>query len=276
VSGGGQGSGAGASVGLEVGGGVAVLTLRHPPVNAITVAMALQMGEHLRDLEHDEQVGAVIITGAGSRAFSAGSDIREFAAMLAPHQAVDRKLRPQNMVFSYLARYAKPTIAALNGDTLGGGLEIAVCCDLIVADRSARIGSPEITLGVFPSSGGTFRVARRIGVGRAKQMQLLGLPISAETAQEWGLVNQVAETGHSLADAKVLAGILLRRPPRALALCKSVIDGSDDLSEPQLIEHSLLASECAFTSPECAEGVRAFLAKEEPAYRVGRPAPATS
>ncbi|HEX6518576.1 MAG TPA: enoyl-CoA hydratase-related protein [Streptosporangiaceae bacterium] len=251
----------------EVADGVAVLTIDNPPVNAVTVALARELGSAAAELDDRDDVGVIIVTGAGNRAFSAGSDILEFSAMLDPGVAVERKLRPQMVAFAVLAETHTPTIAAVNGTCLGGGLEIAVCCDLIVAEESARLGSPEITLGVFPSSGGTFRVARRIGPGRAKEMQLLGEPISAQTALAWGLVNRVVPDGQCLSGAHELAATLLRRPPQALGLAKSVINATFDHSERELTERSLLTSEAAFTSAECLEGVRAFLAKRKPVFR---------
>ncbi|MBP2367652.1 enoyl-CoA hydratase/isomerase family protein [Pseudonocardia parietis] len=251
--------------------GVAILTIDNPPVNAMTVSIARELGRRATELDARADVGVIIVTGAGERSFSAGSDITEFSAMLEPGVAVEQKLRPQMLAFSDLAETGTPTIAALNGLCLGGGLEIAVCCDLIVAEEHIRIGSPEITLGVFPSSAGTFRVARRIGPGRAKELQLLREPVSAATALDWGLVNRVAPRGGAMAAAHELAAVLLRRPPRALGLCKSVLNRVHDLPEAALTDLSLDASETAFTSPECAEGVRAFLAKQTPAYR---PAPA--
>lgn len=247
-----------ATVRWDIQDRVATVTFDNPPLHVWNAALTQGLRRALDALEHDDRARVVILTGAGDRAFCAGSDIAEFATMRAPGEAVAKKLRPQQELFARLAAFPKPTVAALNGHTLGGGLEIAVCCDLVVAEEQIRIGSPEITLGVFPSSGGTFRVARRIGTGRAKEMQLLGRPLDAATALSWGLVNRVAPAGGAHAAALELADVLLRRPPDALALCKSVIDAAYDLTEPELIEHSLAASDRAFTSAESEEGVRAF------------------
>ncbi|RDG36556.1 enoyl-CoA hydratase/isomerase family protein [Streptomyces corynorhini] len=264
-----------AHVRLRIADGVATVVFDNPPLHVWNAAMTRGLTEALDTVESDPSVGVVILTGAGDRAFCAGSDIAEFAVLRAPGEAVAKKLRPQQELFARLASFPRPVIAALNGHTLGGGLEIAVCCDLIVAEEQIGIGSPEILLGVFPSSGGTFRVARRIGAGRAKEMQLLGEPVSAATALAWGLVNRVVERGGAVGAARELAEVLLRRPPRALALCKSVIDAAHDLPEEELIERSLAASDEAFTSAESAEGVRAFLAKRRPDFRdpPGSPAP---
>ncbi|MET7844475.1 enoyl-CoA hydratase-related protein [Streptomyces sp. NPDC005356] len=256
----------GAHVHLETTGRVTTVVFDNPPLHVWNAAMTRGLAEALDAVEDDPSVGVVVLTGAGDRAFCAGSDIPEFAAMRAPGEAVAKKLRPQQELFARLATFPKPTIAALNGHTLGGGLEIAVCCDLIVAEEHIGIGSPEIKLGVFPGSGGTFRVARRVGAGRAKEMQLLGEPVDAATALAWGLVNRVAPSGRAHAIALELADVLLRRPPRSMALCKSVINAAHDLTEEELIEASLTASDEAFTSAESAEGVQAFLAKRAPDF----------
>jgi enoyl-CoA hydratase len=251
---------------IEISQNIATLRLVNPPLNLITLQLTRALSSALNAIVDDSGVRVVILTGHGSRAFSAGSDIGEFSRMLAPGEVVRDKLAPQNDVFGRIARLSLPTIAALNGDALGGGLELAVCCDMIVAEEQVVIGSPEIKLGVLPSSGGTFRVARRIGQARAKEMQLLGNAIDAITALSWGLVNRLAPAGESLVVANELATILRKRPPRALALCKSIIDKSLDLSEAELIELSLRASDEAFASDECREGVKAFLNRRLPEF----------
>ncbi|GAA1576769.1 enoyl-CoA hydratase [Dactylosporangium maewongense] len=253
------GAGSNSPIRCTRAGRIAVVTLDNPPVNAITVDIARTLGAIAASVASDPDIGALIITAAGGRMFSAGSDIVEFSTMLGPGQAVERKLRPQMRAFSALHDLNKPTIAALNGHCLGGGLEIAVCCDLIVAEEQILIGSPEIKLGLFPSSGGTFRVARRIGPGRAKQLQLLGEPISARTAAEWGLVNEVVPAGRSFDRAMVLAQQFLALSPLAIGLCKFVIDASCDSDDTAMTEISLRASEQAFTSAACASAVEAFL-----------------
>nr|WP_252716953.1 enoyl-CoA hydratase/isomerase family protein [Herbaspirillum sp. B65] len=160
--------------------GIAIVTLNNPPMNVVTLGLTKALGQTLDRLAADDAVRAVILTGSGTRAFCAGSDVGEFADMMAPGQIVPKKLQRQNEVFFQLDRFPKPTIASINGLAYGGGLEIALCCDLIVADQRSRLALPEIKLGVFPSSGGTFRAARRIGEGRAKEMIFLGEPIDAQ------------------------------------------------------------------------------------------------
>ena len=170
---------------------------------------------------------------------------------------------------TFAAAVNEPTIAALHGLVYGGGMEIAVCCDILVAEENTQLALPKIKLGLFPSSGGPVRVTRRIGEGRAKEMMFLGDPISAQTALTWGLVNRVVGKGEGLAMARSIAVKLAARPPQALSLCKQVIDMSFDLPEEEVIRRSLLLSDVAFSSSECKEGVRAFHAKEQPIFRRG-------
>lgn len=255
-----------ATVHCRIEGAVAVLTLSNPPLNVVTRELTAALGAHLERLAADPEVRALVITGEGEKAFCAGSDIAEFSAWLAPGQIVPRKLARQHQVFGWLADYPKPTVAALNGLTLGGGLEIAACCDLLVAESQARLALPEIKLGVFPGSGGPLRVTRRIGEGRARELMLLGEPIDANTALTWGLVNRVVPTGQALAQALELAGRLAQRPPQAYAQCKRVIGMAFDLPAEQALAQSLEASAQVFSAAECAEGVRAFLEKRAPQF----------
>jgi enoyl-CoA hydratase len=245
---------------------VATLTLNNPPFNVVTLTLSRELGEALDTVAANDAVRAVVLTGGGSKAFCAGSDIGEFQDMMKPGEVVPKKLRPQNEVFNKLERLPKPTVAAINGLAFGGGVEIAMCCDLIVASEDSRLCLPEIKLGVFPSSLGTVRVTRRVGQARAKEMMFLGEPINSATALAWGLINRIAPVGEALSVARELALQLVERPRRALALCKSIINRSFDMPLEELLERSLQCSDQAFSSPECAEGVRAFFAKEPPSY----------
>lgn len=246
--------------------GIAVLTLDNPPLNVVFRGLTEALDRALSAAEADAEVRAVVITGAGTRAFCAGSDIMEFQPLMQPGRIGPEKLELQHRVFARLDDFAKPTIAAVNGLAFGGGLEIAVCCDLIVADEGARFALPEIKLGVFPSSGGPVRVTRRVGEGRAKEMMFLGEPIDATTALGWGLINRIEPAGQALVAAMALATTLTQRPPLALALCKQAIDLSFDRDENAAIAAALPLSERVFTSVESKEGVRAFQAKQTPVF----------
>lgn len=253
-------------INTSVRDGVAVLTLDNPPLNLVTLELTRQLGRALDALAESDEVRVLVLTGAGDRAFCAGSDVREFAAMMEPGQVVPKKLARENETYSKLDDFPKPTIAALGGLAFGGGLELAVCCDLIVIEEQARVCLPEIKLGVFPGSGGTVRVTRRIGEGRAKEMMFFGDPIDAATALSWGLVNRVVPRGQGLRAARELAALAGQRPNRALQLCKAAIDLAFDAPEDVAISETLALSDEAFSTMDCREGVRAFFAKEKPRF----------
>jgi len=250
----------------EIRSGVATVTLNNPPLNLVTLELTEQLTRTLDKLAVDPSVRVLVLTGMGERAFCAGSDVSEFPNMMGPGLVVPRKLAAENVAYSKVDDFPKPTIAAVTSLAYGGGLELAVCCDLIVVDEGTRLCLPEIKLGVFPGSGGTVRVTRRIGEGRAKEMMFFGEPIDTQTALAWGLVNRVVAKGESLRTAQAMAKTLTERPNRALRLCKAAVDLSLDATEDQAIARSLPLSDEAFASPDCKEGVRAFFAKETPRF----------
>ena len=250
----------------DIRDGVATVTLNNPPLNLVTLDLTRALSQTLDELARDNAVRVLVLTGAGDRAFCAGSDISEFPGMMGAGQVVPGKLLKENETYSKVDDFPKPTIAAVSALAYGGGLELAVCCDLIVAEEHARLCLPEIKLGVFPGSGGPVRVTRRIGEGRAKEMMYFGDPIDAATALAWGLVNRVVPRGQSLRVAQEMAAVLAQRPNRALQLCKTAVDMSFDTTEDQAVSRSLALSEQAFTTADCREGVRAFFAKETPRF----------
>jgi enoyl-CoA hydratase/carnithine racemase len=252
---------------LTVDDGVAVVTLDNPPLNLVTLAMTRDLHDLMGRLAEDPAVRALVLTGAGDKAFCAGSDIKEFPRMMAAGVVVPEKLALENAAFSRVDDCPKPTIAALNGLAFGGGLELAVCCDLLIAEAGQRMALPEIRLGVFPGSGGPVRVTRRIGEGRAKEMMFFGDPLPVETALAWGLVNRVVARGEALPTALAMARRLAAQPSLALQACKRAIDDSFDRSEDAAIAASLDLSAEVFTTADCAEGVRAFFAKEPPRFK---------
>ena len=249
---------------INIDNGVALLTLNNPPLNLATLASTRQLNAALDDLAVDPALLVLVVRGAGERAFSAGSDISEFPGYLAEGNIVEKKLRYENETLVKLDNFPKPTIAALNGLAYGGGLELAVCCDLIVADKTAKLSLPEIKLGVFPGSGGTLRVTRRIGLARAKEMMFLGEPVSAVQALDWGLINRLASKGKAVETAMEMARELAQRPNVALQACKKAFDQSFVLAEDAAIEEVLSLMERTFATNDGWEGVRAFFAKEDP------------
>ncbi|HZB38302.1 MAG TPA: enoyl-CoA hydratase-related protein [Beijerinckiaceae bacterium] len=247
--------------------GVAVVMLNNPPLNLVTLEMTRRLNETVKRLAEDPDARVMVLTGAGGKAFCAGSDIKEFPEMMAAGAVVPKKLALENEAWSRVDDFPKPTIAAVAGLAFGGGLELAVCCDLIVAEEGARVALPEIKLGVFPGSGGTVRVTRRIGEGRAKEMMFFGDPLPVETALAWGLVNRVAPKGEALGTAMEMARRLAAQPSIAIQMCKRSADMAFDVPEDRAVEASLEMSERVFTTEDCGEGVRAFFAKEKPRFR---------
>lgn len=250
----------------EIRDGVATVTLNNPPLNLVTLELTRVLKQTLTDLAADSAVRVLVLTGSGERAFCAGSDISEFTGMMEAGEVVPKKLANENVAYSMVDDFPKPTIAAVSGLAFGGGLELAVCCDLIVVEEHTRLALPEVKLGVFPGSGGTVRVTRRIGEGRAKEMMFFGDPIDAATALAWGLINRIAPRGQSLQVAQEMAAVLAQRPNRALQLCKTAVDLSFDTTEDEAISRSLALSDQAFSSADCREGVRAFFARETPRF----------
>ena len=247
---------------------IATVTLNNPPLNVFKIEMTGGLDRILEGLRRNDEVRAIVLTGAG-RAFCAGSDISEFDAFYEPGNVVELKLRRQNAVFEKLATFPKPVVAAIHGLAYGGGLEIAMCCDLIVAEEDCRFAMPEMRLGVFPSSGGPYRTARRIGPARTKQLIFLTEPINAHVAFDWGLIDRMAPKGEAATVASQLAAEMAKRPSKAFSLCKALIGDATRLSSADLIAQSLTASDQVFASDDCREGVRAFFAKEEPNFGTG-------
>ena len=176
---------------VDISDGVATVTISAPPMNALTAAMRAELAERLLTFERDDAVRAIVLRGDGPKAFCAGFDVNEITASLGSAERTLAQFQADAVLFDRLARCAKPTLAVVEGVALGGGLELAVCCDFIIAGERARFGLPEIKLGAIPAAGGTLRVTRPIGPVRARQLILLGDPIDAATALNWGLIARV-------------------------------------------------------------------------------------
>ncbi|MBN3722679.1 enoyl-CoA hydratase/isomerase family protein [Burkholderia sp. Ac-20379] len=252
---------------IQRNGRHAVVTLDNPPMNVVSAPLTRELYAALRELELDDEVRALVLTGAGERAFCAGSDIKEILELQTPGAVLEKKLIFQNKVFELLRSFPKPTIAALNGYTFGGGMEIAACCDFIIAEVQVQLCLPEIKLGLFPSSGGTYRIARKIGEARAKRMVLTGEPISAQTGLDWGLVSDVVARGTALSEAEALAVLLSTRPAQAMRSAKRLINACFDAPEAALVSQSLMESDHIFCTDDAKEGVSAFVEKRTPNFR---------
>jgi enoyl-CoA hydratase len=253
--------------------GVAVLTLDNPPLNLNTLGTIDKLLETCQLIVDDDQVRVVVITGAGERAFCAGSDITEFADVR--DDVVPKKLRNENAAFTAIEQLPVPVIAALNGVTLGGGAEIALACDIRIIDEEARIGFPEVNLGVFPGSGGVFRLPRIVGLARAYELLYTGEPIDATEAHRIGLVNRIAPHGQTLEAATELARVLASKPALALSLIRSGARDSLAQTTEEATQRTLDDSHQVFTGPDIAEGIAAFFGKRTPKFTAGRNAPAS-
>jgi len=245
-------------------GPVTTIRLQNPPLNLVTVELTGALDSTLADIEADSEVRCVIVTGTGERAFCAGSDVKEFESL---HGRVgEGKLLLEKAVYRRLARLPIPTIAAIQGDALGGGLELALCCDLRVADELAKLGLPEVRLGVMPGSGGTQRLPRIVGPARAKEMILLGELIDADQAAAIGLVNRVAPAGTAIEIARAMADTIASRGPVAVREAKRMIDIAGDTPLDEGLAAELDASERIFATNDMLEGARAFFEKRPPGF----------
>lgn len=244
--------------------GVTVMTLENGRSNAMTPDMADAMAQAVAGLA---DCGALVIVGAGDMAFSTGSDIAELTRLHDAGLGAGPLLRRESAAFEAIAALDIPTIAAVNGLCLGGGLELALCCDLIVAGDNARFAVPEVRLGAFPALGGPLRLTRRIGIGRAVEMMFDGSEIDPATAHGWGLVNRVVPAKDTLRAAETWAIRLAQGPRAATRAMKRALRAAHDLPEADAIAAMLQEADTLDRSADVAEGLRAFTARETPAFR---------
>lgn len=248
-------------------GRVAVLALDNPPLNILTGKLLEQLDEALGRLENvDEgEVRAVVVTGRGGRAFSVGSNVREFESHRGPGGRERFELEAR--IAQRLAGLPMPTIAAIDGACLGGGLELAMCCDLRIATGSSQLGMPEVRLAVTPSTGGTQRLPRIVGIARAKELLLTGRVISATEAERIGLVNEVVAGGTAVDRAREIGDEIAQRGPLAVREVKLLADAAleRDLAAGHQAETE--ASVRIFATEDMLEGARSFLDKRPPVYK---------
>jgi enoyl-CoA hydratase len=250
----------------DVQDGVARVTINRPDkLNALNATVIAELADAVGHIEGDEAVRGVILTGAGSKAFAAGADIAELVGQ-GPMQGKARALAGQRMM-RRLERCGKPVIAAVNGFALGGGCELAMACHLRVASDTAKFGQPEVKLGLGPGYGGTVRLPRLVGKGRALELLLTGASIDAQEAYRIGLVNRVVPADRLLAESEQLLGSILEQAPLAVRLVLEAVETGFDLTvdEALLLEanHFGLLSSTA----DMQEGTAAFLAKRKPDFR---------
>ena len=248
------------------GSGVALLTINRPKVlNALNRQTLDELRRAVLELGHDSACRVIVITGAGERSFVAGADINELAAQDAT-TARELALTGQH-VFDVIENLGKPVIAAVNGFALGGGCELAMACTLRLAADTARFGQPEIALGVIPGYGGTQRLTRLVGKGRAAEIMLTGTPISATEAERIGLVNRVIPAAELLTEARRLAQTLAAQPPIAVRYILSAINKGAEMSQAEACVFEATLFGLAFGTEDMREGTRAFLEKRKAEFK---------
>ncbi|MDF2856010.1 MAG: enoyl-CoA hydratase [Neobacillus sp.] len=253
---------------LETTEGIAIVTIDNPPMNVLSSQVVSQLKEAFSTIAEDPNIVVAILTGAGNRAFMAGADIKEFPSWLG--MQID-DLKNMNMeshkVFNFIDNFPKPTIAVLNGITFGGGCELALTCDIRIAEEQVKIGLPEVKLGLFPGGGGTQRLPRLIGPAKAKELMFTGEPITANEALTIGLVNQVAGPGEGMETALAMAKKMGGYSLQALSRIKKAVNEGFDTSFDEGIElESGLFAE-VFGTEDVKEGVQAFLEKRSPHFK---------
>jgi enoyl-CoA hydratase len=243
-----------------------VVTFNRPKqLNAINGTMVRELDDLCAVLERDGAARVVLFTGAGERAFVAGADIGEFVG-LTPVEALTFSQRIQRL-YSRIEALPQVTLAAVNGFALGGGCELTQCCDLVLAAEAARFGQPEVNLGVTPGAGGTQRLARIVGMHRAKELNLLGEMIDAAEAHRLGIANRVVPADRLMAEARAWADKLLAKAPLTLRLIKEAMNEGYDLDLPKGLALEAKAWGIAYSTEDKVEGVAAFLEKRKPAFR---------
>lgn len=243
---------------------VAIVTLNRPAkLNALNLPLIAELDRTFAELAADPQLRAAVLTGAG-KAFVAGADIAAMA-QLSPQEAKAFAERGQQLG-STLERLRLPVIAAVNGFALGGGAELALCCDFIYAADTARFGQPEVKLGLIPGFGGTQRLSRRIGLAAARELIFTGAVIDAARAQELGLVNEVTTPGDLMPRALATARAIAKNSPLAVAAAKRVTNAAADADLELACELEAAAFAGLFGSADQREGTAAFLTKREPKF----------
>src|SRR3954471_27657 len=251
---------------LERDGAVATITINRPKVlNALNTATIDELRRAILELKADAAIRVAILTGAGERSFVAGADINELAVQT-PTSGREHALAGQH-VFDLIENMGKPVIAAVNGFALGGGCELAMACTLRLAADTARLGQPEIALGLIPGYAGTQRLPRLVGKGRAMEMILTGAPVSAEEALRIGLVNRVVPAAELMTETKKLATQLAGLAPVAMRYIINAINKGVEIPFAEACQYEATLFGLVASTDDMKEGTSAFLAKRKPEFK---------
>jgi enoyl-CoA hydratase len=253
---------------VETDGRVAIVTLDHPPVNALSSKLLEELEEEYNRLDADDEVRAIVLRGEGEKAFVAGADITEFPAMREQIEeaAESGSARGIQKLAARMDAGRTPVVAAIHGYCLGGGLELAMACDIRIAADDAQLGQPEIKLGLIPGGGGTQRLPRLVGPGRAMLLNLTGEFIDAETAYAWGLVEKVVPAAEVDEAAVALAVQIAAQSPHAVAVLRELARTTRDLPLEEGLRREADGFVRCLRSEDGAEGVAAFIEKRAPTF----------
>ncbi|MBA2641722.1 MAG: enoyl-CoA hydratase/isomerase family protein [Actinobacteria bacterium] len=253
-------------VSTELDGAVAVVTIDHPPVNALSAPLLEELESELGRLDADDGVRAIVLKGAGEKAFVAGADISEFPTLREAATEDSGSARGVQRLGGRMDAGRTPFVAAIHGFCLGGGLELAMCCDIRVVSEDAQLGQPEIKLGLIPGGGGTQRLPRLVGLGRALLLNMTGDFIDARTAYEWGLVERVVPREELEEAALGVARTIAQRSPVSVAVLRELAKTTRDLPLEEGLRREADGFRRCLESEDGAEGVAAFLEKREPRF----------
>jgi enoyl-CoA hydratase len=246
---------------------IGVVTFNRPSVlNALRTDLLKEVSQALTELERDDRVRAVVITGSGEKAFAAGADIGELNALASAGSGAAQSRSGQALT-RQIERLSKPVIMAVNGFALGGGCEIAMAGDVIVASENAKFGQPEVNLGLIPGYGGTARTTRRVGKGMATYLCLTGEMIDAREALRIGLVQRVVPAAELMIEAKRIATTIASKAPLAVSACKRAINNGAHLSIDDALEIEALEFGTLVDTEDIKEGTGAFLEKRKPVWK---------
>jgi enoyl-CoA hydratase len=251
------------SILTNVESNVGVIQLNRPEaLNVLSAQLLNELAEALRNFLQADEVRCILIAG-NEKAFSAGADIKEMGS----GQLVDMLERFTSSIFSLLRRARKPVIAAVGGHCYGGGCELALACDMIVASESAKFGQPEINVGIIPGAGGTQRWTRIVGKARAIEIMLTGTVISAQKALEWGIINRVVPVENLLDEAKRLAAEVASKAPLAVRTAKEAVIKAQDMTLENGLDFENRVFSMLFGTEDQKEGMRAFIEKRKPQWK---------
>jgi len=251
-------------VNFQTEGKIALVTIDRPPVNALNQQVQREIEDAFDELQGRNDVGAVIIPGGGSKCFIAGADIDMISEF--GYEEAFSLGSEMHTVLNMIEAFDRVVIAAINGLALGGGCEVALACDIRVADETAKLGLPEVSLGLMPGAGGTQRLPRLVGKGKAKELILTGDPIDANEARSIGLIERVVSKGQAVQEAMKIAERILLRGPVAIAKAKQAINEGMDMSQQKGLEKELQFFCGLFETRDMKEGTLAFKEKRKPNY----------